>query len=131
CEEAVISRVALKTKNIKQAANAIKNIQSKQGQIIQGTRETSKQQILQWTMSKPLAEPLVDTIPFYIDWSSSAVHPCDNLDHHCTLKSLIIYSRIAEKIKSLYQHEMFQIYKADSDKIVLEILTPKGLIQIK
>jgi hypothetical protein len=66
-ETPTMTRWSLKSEHLQNDSRMLKSYHSAMGVIEGGQRQTSTGEILHWKMSLPLAEPLVEIIPFITD----------------------------------------------------------------
>lgn len=89
-ENPMLTRWALKSKNLKTDAEVVKNYHTAMDKIQGGQRKTDGGQLLKWSMIMPLASPKVELIPFFCDWQHSAVHPTDALPEQAKIVEVIL-----------------------------------------
>ena len=130
--EAKCTRWALSSAEIQRDASILKSIESNLGNIIAGSRKLPSQESLNWRMTMPLAEPEVDVLPFFLDWSDSAFHPCDQLLMMCSIKQIAINHPNPLTIQTHF--DKFGINQkvghAESPEIKVLIVGPKGEVLI-
>ncbi len=125
-----ITRWALSTDDIYAKRDTLKSYDPALAIISEGSRLLQSGGTLQWRMTLPTATPMVQLAPFYIDWSDSVYHPCDQLDQHCTITSIQFYHPAPASIRTLYQDltlKKHDIIKGQVN-ICLTLATPKGLV---
>ena len=76
----VITRLALKTENISEDLKLIGTIDNRAHLSGKGNRITNTGDLLSWHMSYPFPTPLVDPVPFLVQWKTN-FHPADHLNH--------------------------------------------------
>jgi len=96
-----MTRWCVRSNKIEEDTQVIKSFKPELGEIIEGERLTKDDQLLKWTMSFPMARPVVELMPFLVDWSNSSVHPTDNLEQQCELKALKVHYTPYGKIRDL------------------------------
>jgi hypothetical protein len=110
----------------------LKSYHSAMGVIEGGQRQTSTstEEMLHWKMSIPLAEPLVEIVPFITDWSGLEAHPMDNLPEFCLLKLLIFYHPQPANTSPVFKGLglMNEVIPKNSATIIAKIETPAGLL---
>lgn len=119
-----ITRWCVRSSDLKREAKIIEK------QILKGNRITKSGAHLRWEMTDPLSSPIVDTIPFLIDWTGSHSHPADDLPQLCTIKSIDIdssQSSATQKIFDLLQLDT-PVSQSPRDQIKLKLNTPNGLV---
>ncbi|MBT8232298.1 MAG: VOC family protein [Saprospiraceae bacterium] len=127
-----ITRWAM-TSDIKSSFNdLINNYPNTFGHTIQGNRLLQNGQKLSWIMTKPATTPLVDPIPFLIDWSTSDLHPCHNKLPECGLIDFSLEFENKQIIHKLSKTLLkdFKLIHSVRDKINCIIDTPKGMVQL-
>jgi len=127
-----LTRWCLATDNIEADASTLKRINSNMGELIIGERKTPTGHLLQWQMSKPLAHPLIEPLPFLIDWSKSDTHPVANLKQLCTLESLEIQFDSNDALNGIInQWDMTNIYTPNAEsKLVAKFKGPNGHFEL-
>ncbi len=92
-ERPSVTRWALKSDDLIADQNTIGHYDIDLAQRAEGSRVNSSGLQLSWQMILPQSAPLVELVPFVIDWSSSETHPCDGLrEGSCLLKSIVLKS---------------------------------------
>lgn len=86
-KESMLTRWAIKSNDLEQDAAILKAAYPKMGQIKNGSRKKTDGTTLTWALAMPLAEPLVEVLPFALDWKDS-VHPTESLPDICRLVEL-------------------------------------------
>ena len=126
-----ISRWAVKSTDIKKNLVYLAKIDQSLGQFKAGQRLTSSKELLTWELSIPLPEPLVEPIPFLIDWKDSP-HPSEKLEDLCKIKSFEIGTKEPEILSNLMKSlDMeLQIYHAAKNEIRLTVLCPNGEVAL-
>lgn len=127
-----ISRWAVKSTNIHKDLAYLAKIDQSLGHSKEGQRLTDAQNLLKWELSIPLPEPLVETIPFLIDWKDS-VHPSKGLEDHCEITSLEICSKRPHELgKLLDSLEIEQeVQYSLKNKIQITVSCPKGEVVLE
>ena len=130
-DQPCISRWCLSTNNLDQHSKHLKLWNPLMGEISQGRRLSPEGKALQWQMILPLAKPKIDIVPFFIDWSSSEKHPCDDLTKGCVLESISFESPQAIDLNKHFGPYFKQgINQGATDKIQVIIRGPKGTIHL-
>lgn len=127
-----LTRWALKTNDIIADQQIIKAYNPDLSHLIGGQRQLTSGKFLHWQMTRPLATPEVELMPFITDWSASELHPCDQLPEQCTLVNLKLYHPAPESIKknlTILLGEI-EIERSEVVKINAIIDSPKGRIEI-
>ena len=127
-----ITRWAVKTPNIETGSAILKDFQSDLGKISSGERLTTDGSLLKWQMTLPLSVPEVDVIPFLLDWSESAFHPCDRLQNGCELVDIVFYHPKPEVLQKLFFSMDIEkkILHSPEPKIEIIIEGPNGVISL-
>jgi len=130
--ESRITRWAIKSQNLVSDAQLLKSYRPELGITHFGQRQTSKGDLLQWGMTLPSANPLVEDVPFMTDWQTSASHPTDSLPNSCQLLVIELShpepQGVQRVLNSLGLDLMVRQNAAPSIKIILE--TPMGEVTI-
>ena len=130
-KEPKITRICLKSKNLRKDQHIIKQYNANLGEIDQGSRATVNGEILHWKMILPLAKPEVDPIPFMVDWSESEMHPTENLPKQCKLIDLEFHGNqpnLHDCMNALFDE--IEIIESCESKIIATIDGPKGIFKI-
>lgn len=69
-----------------------------------GERKTTTGDLLAWQMTKPLASPEVEIIPFLLDWPAHSVHPTKNLALQAELLSIDFGHPNAVELQTCFEH---------------------------
>jgi hypothetical protein len=110
-----LTRYGLKKKIIIDDLDLLSSVRKELSRVSQGRRQKPDGSTLEWTLTVPHSDPLIETCPFLIDWSES-VHPTLSLPQECQLKSFTIFSpddgsvrhinqRLGADIKVIYSEE--------------------------
>lgn len=99
--------------------------------ISEGQREKPDGSILKWMLTPPAPFPLVESCPFFIDWSDSD-HPSRQLPKDCHLKYLSVSSPRASEINDFLKQVNvdFTVEIAKENRIIADIECPKGVITL-
>ena len=127
-----ITRWALQTNIIDTKSKYLNEHNPKLGNIVDGERKTPEGETLRWKMTLPQPEPEVDIIPFYLDWSSSDIHPTDRLEKGCFLQKITFYSPHSDKEKQVLEDLSLNmdINQAEVSKILISIKGKYGIIEL-
>lgn len=127
-----ITRWAVKSPDIEKGSAILKDFQSDLGKISSGERLTTDGSLLKWKMTLPTSEPEVDIIPFLLDWSESAFHPCDRMENGCELVDLVFYHPRPEDVQKLFFSMSIEnkILHSPEPKIEIKIKGPYGVISL-
>lgn len=85
--KAQVTRWAIKSDDLQKDTAILKKAHSNMGVIKGGSRKKTDGTTLTWALAMPLAKPLVEVLPFMVDWKNS-VHPTESLPKLCTLVGL-------------------------------------------
>lgn len=85
--EPMLTRWAIKSDNLEEDAAILKAAHPQMGNIKTGSRKKTDGSTLSWALSMPLAAPLVEVLPFALDWKDS-IHPTESLPDVCQLVEL-------------------------------------------
>lgn len=129
-QEPLITRWSLKSTDLAQDSKALQAYQADMGVIQGGQRKTAAGDWLRWQMILPLAEPLVEVVPFLTDWQASSVHPADALEGLCELIELRLVHPDPEKVQAALDKLASGIIVKAGEvvRIKLELKTPKGTV---
>lgn len=127
-----LTRWALKADDIIVDQQILKAYNPALGQLIGGQRQLTSGKFLHWQMTKPLAIPEVELMPFITDWSASELHPCDQLPELCKLVNLKLYHPNPEPIKKSLITLLGEIEIERSKMIEIKAIidSPKGRTEI-
>lgn len=128
-DEPTITRFAIKTKSIDHHARLLSNFSPNHGRQQEGRRQKETGELLSWELTMPLPNPMVDSIPFLIDWQDSN-HPAMNLENHCSIADFQLFSR-KNGLQALFrQLDADFLVKYGEQRLMLSLNTPKGLVNI-
>lgn len=127
-----ITRWAVKSPDIEKGSVILKNYQSDLGQISSGERLTTDGSLLKWKMTLPRSTPEVDIVPFLLDWSASAFHPCDRMEPQCKLNNVVFYHPHPEVIDGVFLSLSInkKIIYHPFPKIELSIIGQHGIVHL-
>jgi hypothetical protein len=127
-----LTRWAVKSENMEKESITLEKYNSGLGEIMEGQRKTESGELLKWKMTKPLAEPEVEVVPFLLNWEKSDHHPSDKLPPSCKLLELNIGHPQPEKIQPVFQKLNLNlvIKKTHTPQIIATIKSPNGIIKI-
>lgn len=128
-----LTRWALKSTNLERDSRILKKYHPDMGQIMEGSRNTATGSRLQWQLSRPLALPEVELIPFCIDWGSSEIHPNQALpDMDCSLIELYgthpspkVYAKVFEELDIV-----FRVEEAPQIRLKMVLESPRGTVTL-
>ncbi len=126
-EKPMLTRWAAKTNDIENRANYLKSCIPLLGSIDRGSRRLSDNSLLEWTLTLPLPGPVVEILPFFIDWKSSE-HPGVSLKASCKLISFEATHPSPERLLSILQKLDIDlvIKKSNEISLIATIQTPNG-----
>lgn len=129
--EPVLARWAIVSGNIKKHASLLEKVNPEMGQIKPGMRKRADGSILKWQLSVPLPTPVIEIIPFIIDWQGS-VHPAENLDNVCSVHSFELEHPNPDHCQFLFKDLSIdlEIQKGNSPLIRARLQTPNGIVEI-
>jgi hypothetical protein len=110
----------------------IRKINPNLGNTAVGNRQQANGKMLNWEMSLPLAEPVIEVIPFLLNWKGST-HPTEELEQNCKLKKLVLEHPNPQPIESLL-HDLgtdITVRPAKTPGIIVTIDTPNGEVVIR
>ncbi len=128
-EGPTMTRWALKSSDLQSDITTLNHFGYGSQDISAGHRKTTSGALLKWQMILPRATPCVDVVPFMVDWSQSAQHPCQVLESGCKLEALTIYTERVRQLTDLCQALDIEVgIKAGSPKISAKISGPSGMV---
>lgn len=130
-EQPQMVRWALKTDQINQVSRQLSAFHPAHGQIETGERQQANGEFLRWQMCLPTATPVVDILPFFVDWSSSRHHPCDQLEKGCSLQEIQLFHPQPQSIEPLFEALNIPLtIQEGTQAIRLTIASPKGSLSL-
>ncbi len=128
----VVSRWALKSSDLENDQSILSKFNKKYGDIIEGSRQKTDGNMLRWKMIKPLPSPLVDIVPFMVDWTDSDSHPTDSLPVACQLHSIEFGHPEKEKYQQLFEelNVEHKVEVATDVHIRIRLQTDKGIVEL-
>lgn len=127
-----ITRWALKSDNLERDAARLADTNPALGQIVAGNRDLADGSTLRWKMTLPAAKPLVELLPFFLDWSDSSFHPTERMREGYELMGLSFGHfeprRIAADFARLGVKSDIEDQKFPQIRVRLK--TPKGVIML-
>lgn len=126
-----ISRWAMKSEISKEKISTLKNYKQDLGVSSRGSRLKPDGTLLEWELTLPAPNPIVEPCPFLIDWPDG-VHPTNVIPMECELQAFKIYTTHYQLISSLLINLEADVLVVPSsvDKIELTIRCPNGLITL-
>ena len=121
-------RWALKTDQIEVVSSILSAHRSDLGKVETGERQKANGDFLRWQMSLPAASPMVDIIPFYVDWSKSSSHPCQDLTEACSIRDIQLSHPTPNELNQLFNElELDLQIRSGQPEIRVAIESPKGV----
>lgn len=130
--EPQITRWSLKTSDPERDSKIVKGYNDEMGVLKGGQRITASGNKLAWDLIMPLSEPEVEVMPFFTDWSKSAVHPTDALPELCKVLNLTLVHPEPESVKPYLDLLVkgIDLKKGESPAINIKIQTPNGIVTL-
>jgi len=127
-----ITRWCLKSYDLDKDAKVVSQYKPSMGTIEKGRRKTPTGSELSWGMILPLTSPEVELVPFMTDWSTSTIHPTDNIPDTCLLIGMEFYHPDPAEVQAVFDSlsVSYTIIKSKEIKITATIQGPKGTITI-
>jgi hypothetical protein len=122
-----ITRVALKSDDLQKDVETLRKIAPEYGNWGAGSRQTSGGKEISWKMSYPLAEPLVDLVPFYVEWEGN-YHPTQDLEETLEVGHVNIYTSNPGFFASLYSVDAVVVHPGTEEALRVELENKKGQI---
>jgi hypothetical protein len=125
----MLTRWAIKSNNLERDAAILKNAHPEMGQIKNGSRQKTDGSTLNWSLVMPLSEPLVEVLPFVLDWKDY-VHPTESLLDICQLVELRATHPEPDMILPILKDLNIEILLQQEKNISLTavIQSPNGLV---
>jgi len=131
--ESRVTRWAIKSDQLEKDAEVLKAYHPFHGEINQGQRTLEDGSILSWALTMPQPTPMVEVVPFLLDWSGSSHHPSERLSAECKLVSLRLSHPdpygISNVISS-FGYGTESLLKGDP-AIIVTLSTPKGKVTLR
>lgn len=131
-EVPTITRWSIVSKDIESDAKILQRYNSKMGMLTAAQRLLPTGELLKWKMTLPLSNPIIETVPFLIDWQESESHPCDKLIQECSLVEIKIEHPNPSSFLKLYSDLEINL-KVEfhiSVRINMKIKGPYGMIEL-
>lgn len=128
-----LTRWALKSDNLERDATLLKKIDPLHGEIVAGNRNLADGSTLRWRMTLPQATPLVDLLPFFLDWSASSFHPTERMGPGFELLDLSFAHFDPEALATHFARFGFEaeITAQKAPQIIVTLKTPKGVMVLR
>lgn len=127
-----ITRWAVKSSDLTLDVAKLNSVAPQLAEIEEGQRITKDNQLLQWELSRPLAAPAIELLPFFIAWGGTEAHPTSFLEKGCSLESLYATHPEPERMRGMLDRIGVDLELKPSDTIGIHarIKGPKGSILI-
>jgi hypothetical protein len=131
-DQPLITRWSLKADDLDDDSKVIKTYHPAMGVVHQGQRKTTSGHLLSWQMTLPLAEPLVELVPFMTDWQTSDFHPTDQLPEQCRLLELSLSHPNPPAIQPTLHALRLNLKVNRSQETVINVRLdcPRGIVEI-
>ncbi len=126
-----ITRWAIKSNNINNHSEILRNYNPEYGIIQLGERALADGAILKWSLTDPLNTPEVEAMPFLLDWKKS-IHPTLHMNQLCSITSIGLNHPEPEHL-GLFINKLelnIPIIKSKFRAITITLSTPKGIVKI-
>ena len=128
-EGPTMTRWAVKSSDLQSDAMTLSHFGYGSFDIATGHRRATSGALLEWQMIVPRATPCVDVVPFMVDWSHSAFHPCQMLETGCRLEALTICTERVDQLTDLFSAlDIEERITAGPSKISAKISGPTGVV---
>lgn len=118
-DEPRVTRWSLKSSQLIEDQQHLRQYSELMGQISGGTRQTPAGDTLQWNMILPLASPAIEIIPFMTDWARSSIHPTNRLEQECQLIDIEFRHPLPELIQPVFTNlDIQEEVKKDSEAAI-------------
>lgn len=126
-----ITRWAIKSTDLKQDAAILKKANANMGEIKEGSRKKTDGTTLTWALAMPLAQPLVEILPFMVDWKDS-VHPTEHMPDVCKLVELQATHPQPKMLLPILKELGVAINLIQGKKATLRVIldTPNGRVKL-
>ncbi len=123
-----ITRWSMKSNDLCDDSNILKQYSPDLGDIIEGSRLTENGELLSWKMIAPTSFPEIELLPFMTDWSTSDMHPTDTLQEGCKLENIFLFHPNPIDIEAVLKDLdiPFKVQESKEVKIEIEIKSPTG-----
>lgn len=127
-----ITRWAIKSSTLQQDRLHLKRHNSKLGEIDGGQRKMQDGNVLKWRMILPIAEPVVDIVPFMVDWQGSSHHPTDKLLKGCRLVEVKVFHPQPSIVQAVFENLGVDLKVKKGEEVRISILVEglKGVVEI-
>ena len=128
-----VTRWALKSDDLVKDQHLIRQYDKRLAHKSEGSRVTASGQRLTWQMILPQPRPLIELVPFMVDWSQSEIHPCDGLKAGCLLTEIELKGPAnGDRTGCLSEilEEDLTVLQADSPQISITVKGPNGTITL-
>lgn len=128
--EPTITRWALASNRLLDVQRLLAQYNPQMGHIDEGQRSTPKGQTLRWSLTPPQPAPLVEIVPFFIDWSAGNYHPADGLtDSGCTLMAIKLTHPQPASVATVFESLGLKtsVEKGPKAEIEIQLSSPNGV----
>ena len=128
-KEPRITRLAIKSNDMLSDSLWLKKMATELGTIKAGRRQRPNGSWLSWKLTLPQPDPVIETIPFLINWGKSE-HPANGLKGSCSLSNIALFTPQVNPLQRLIDQLNIQlnVLPADENKIQITLKTPQGFI---
>lgn len=128
----LITRWCLKTPDIHKDAKIINSINTDLGQVMEGKREKPNGEIIEWKLTRTLANPIIELTPFLIDWSASTSHPTSGLPQHCNLHTIELTHPSPKPLNKILNHldTTYTISKGSKPDFKIALEGSNGIVHL-
>ena len=129
--EPTITRWCIKSNDLDHTAAIIATHDPGLAKTHHGSRVRTDGSLLEWDMILPQAAPLVELVPFAVEWGTS-IHPTATLPNFCQLDRLELRHPNPAIMQKLLRDLQIDIAVIEADDIVIKcwIRCPNGIIEI-
>lgn len=129
-EENRTTRYALKSENIEEDVRKLKPLKGNLSTIFDGSRKRPDGTTLSWRMSLPHHSPLVEELPFLVEWKGE-VHPTQTLANLVQLQELRVYTKYWHTdLANNFPSEKLTVIQDPIPRIEMDIMTSQGLVTL-
>ena len=127
-----LTRWALKSDDLERDAALLQAINPHHGRIVDGSRSLTDGATLNWRMTLPQSEPLVELLPFLLDWSSSDFHPTERMGPGYELLDLNFGHSDPEAMQTNFARFGYKaaITEQKLPQIIARLKTPRGILRL-
>ncbi len=128
-----VTRWSLKSQTLFSDSEVLKSYNPRMGEIDGGSRELGGGGILEWQMTLPLAEPIIDLVPFVTQWPVTSIHPTERMENICSLEYIRFTHPEPKAIQEVFNQLEIEnrLLKGAEPEIRIGIRGPKGFLELK